>query len=171
MQDDLPSCDSQAQFRVAGPKIVVALTQLCDSSANGVCRKREAGDSVVSDLPLCLHGDFCLARKPKAVRNEEQRARQAELRQRNRDKRRPSRDDVARIVLWQVITRVHRTGKTEEWERILDGIIEQLVEQGFDERESDLVIEELVERYTSGRGGFRLKRHLDEGAGSTSDEG
>lgn len=111
-----------------------------------------------------------MTRKLKAIRNEEQRRRQAELRQRNREMRRPSRDDVARVVLWQVITRVHRMGKTEEWERILDGIIAQLVEQGFDERESDLVIEELVERYTNGRGGFRIKRHLEEGAGTTSDE-
>lgn len=109
-----------------------------------------------------------MARKPKTVRNEEQRQRQAELRQRNRDMRRPSRDDVARVVLWQVITRVHRMGKTEEWERILDGIIAQLVEQGFDERESDLVIEDLVERYTSGRGGFRIKRHLEDEPGPTS---
>lgn len=110
-----------------------------------------------------------MARKPKAVRNEEQRRRQSELRQRNREKCRPSRDDVARVVLWQVITRVHHAGKTEEWHRILDGILEQLVEQGFDERESDLVIEELVERYTSGRGGFRLKRHLEDAGEPSSD--
>lgn len=123
-----------------------------------------------SDHLAHSHEGFRLARKPKTVRNEEQRQRQAELRQRNRDKRRPSRDDVARIVLWQVITRVHHAGKTEEWNRILDGIIEQLVEQGFDERESDLVIEELVARYTSGRGGFRLKRHLEDRLASVSDE-
>lgn len=111
-----------------------------------------------------------MARQSKAVRNEEQRQRQAELRQRNRDMRRPTRDDVARVVLRQMITRVHRKGRTKEWESIVDGIIAQLVEQGFDERQSDLVIEDLVARYTSGRGGFRIKRHLDGEAGSTPEK-
>ena len=99
-------------------------------------------------------------RKSIAARNDEQRHRQADLRQRNREKRRPTRDDIARIVLWQLITRVHGKAKPEVWERIEDGILDQLAEQGFDARESELVIEDLVQRYTSGRGGFRRKTHL-----------
>ncbi len=82
------------------------------------------------------------------------------MRKRNRDDRRPTRDDVARIVLWQVITRVYGKARKDVWERIADGIIEELVGHGFDERESELVIEDLVQRYTSGRGGFRRKTHL-----------
>jgi hypothetical protein len=102
-----------------------------------------------------------MPRKSIAARNDEQRERQADLRRRNREKRRPTRDDVARIVLWQVITRVHEKEMPQAWERIADGIIDQLAEQGFDSRESELVIEDLVQRYTSGRGGFRRKTHLN----------
>jgi hypothetical protein len=101
-----------------------------------------------------------MPRKSIAARNDEQRERQADLRRRNREKRRPTRDDVARIVLWQAITRVHEKEMPQAWERIVDGIVDQLAEQGFDARESELVIEDLVQRYTSGRGGFRRKTHL-----------
>ena len=101
-----------------------------------------------------------MPRKSISTRNDQQRERQAELRRRNRVKRRPTRDDVARIVLWQVITRVHEKEMPKAWERIADGIVDQLAEQGFDARESELVIEDLVQRYTSGRGGFRRKTHL-----------
>lgn len=101
-----------------------------------------------------------MPRKSISTRNDEQRERQADLRRRNREKRRPTRDDVARIVLWQVITRVHEKEMPKAWERIADGIIDQLAEQGFDTRESELVIDDLVHRYTSGRGGFRRKTHL-----------
>ena len=100
-----------------------------------------------------------MPRKSISTRNDEQRERQADLRRRNREKRRPTRDDVARIVLW--LTRVHEKEMPKAWERIADGIIDQLAEQGFDTRESELVIEDLVQRYTSGRGGFRRKTHLN----------
>ncbi|MGQ2908755.1 MAG: hypothetical protein ACT6QU_12450 [Aliihoeflea sp.] len=101
-----------------------------------------------------------MARKPVTERNEEQRVRQAELRRRNREKRRPTRDDVARALLWKAIDDIRTDEHWRHWRKLHDAILAILVGQGFDERESDIVIEDIVERNRGGRGGFRRKLHL-----------
>lgn len=104
--------------------------------------------------------EISLARKPVTERNEEQRVRQADLRRRNREKRRPTRDDVARALLWKAIDDIRTDEHWKHWEKLHDAILAILVDQGFDERESDMVIDDIVARNRGGRGGFRRKTHL-----------
>ena len=104
-----------------------------------------------------------MARKPVSERNAEQKVRQAELRRRNRALRRPTRDDVARVLLFKAITDVDTPEKRALWETLEGKLIDMLVEQGFDGRESERVLDDLYERYTTGRGGFRRKLHLEDG--------
>ena len=48
----------------------------------------------------------------------------------------------------------------EVLEDFQDRVVRMLVEQGFDERESDIVFEELVAKYRTGHSPFRRKVHL-----------
>ena len=82
------------------------------------------------------------------------------------------RDDVARVLLHFVIaenaSRADRRGRLEA---LQDVIVERLVEQGFDERASHAVFDDLVERYTKEGWGFRRKAHLepDDGARTAAE--
>lgn len=103
-----------------------------------------------------------MARKSIAARNRDQTKRQRKLRDEARKARRPDRDDLARMVLWQLIHQGLRRGK--EGQQMLDIVYDQacggLVQQGFAEREVELLWDSLVARYRSGEWPFRRKRHL-----------
>lgn len=99
-------------------------------------------------------------RQSKKTRNENQRARQQQLRVRAKATRRPSRDDIARILLHWFIVRVSADGHRSELDRVEDAIVERLVLQGFDENQSYDACEQLIERYTRGHWDFRRKVHL-----------
>ena len=85
-----------------------------------------------------------MAKKSKRAIAEAQRARQQRVRDQARERRRPSRDDLARVLLWQMIM-----------------ITEILELQGFDIRECEDVFDDLVKRYANGVFPFRRKRHLE----------
>lgn len=101
-----------------------------------------------------------MARKSDEIRNREQRERQQKLRDADRKARRPDRDDIARTALFMTISSMAAKGATDVLEDFQDRVVGMLVEQGFDERESDIVFEELVAKYRTGDWPFRRKLHL-----------
>ena len=101
-------------------------------------------------------------RKPVRQRNAEQRERQRAYRERLKAERRPGRDDVARVLLHFVIAEnASRPDRKGRLDALQDVIVGCLVDQGFEERASHAVFDDLVERYTKEGWGFRRKGHLD----------
>lgn len=100
--------------------------------------------------------------KSKRQRSAEQRVRQQGVRDTAREKRRPSRDDVARMFLWQTISNAHKAGNEgrELLGKMADHIVKGLERQGFDDGESYDVFDDLVRKYADGLYPFRPKRHL-----------
>ncbi|MCD2184466.1 hypothetical protein [Rhizobium sp. GN54] len=88
------------------------------------------------------------------------RQRQKALRDANRMSRRPDRDDVARVALFWLIRRAIEKGQQAELEKFRAKIVSMLVDQGFDEHESDAVFDDLIARYRTGGSPFRRKIHL-----------
>ena len=109
-----------------------------------------------------MNEEIRMTKKSKREINAEQRARQQRLRNEARARCRPSRDDLARMLLWKMImsTEKHHLGRRQALDRLRDEIVDGLVLQGFDVRESEDVFEELVGRYADGLFPFRPKRHL-----------
>lgn len=104
-----------------------------------------------------------MVRKSKKQRNAEQRVRQQKVRDVARERRRPTRDDIARTLLWQMIVTAEGSSKrTAFLERLCGEIVAQLVLQGFDQRESEVVFEALADKYTADLPPFRIKRHLED---------
>lgn len=93
-------------------------------------------------------------------KNAAQRERQQQLREQARRERKPSRDDVARVLLYWTITGSAGKGQMETLLRVEDEIVGRLVEQGFDEGKAYEVFDDLIERYTKRRWEFRRKVHL-----------
>lgn len=103
-----------------------------------------------------------MTKKSKREMNAEQRARQQRVRDEARDRRRPSRDDLARMLLWKMImsTEKHHLGRRQALDRLRDEVVDGLDLQGFDVRESEDVFEEIAARYADGLFPFRPKPHL-----------
>lgn len=97
------------------------------------------------------------------------RQRQKALRDANRKARRPDRDDVARVALFWLIRRAVEKGQEVELEKFQDVIVSMLIEQGFDESECDVVLDDLVSKYRSGGLPFRRKLHLLYSEGADQD--
>lgn len=93
-------------------------------------------------------------------RNDKQRDRQQRLRDANRSARRPDRDDVARTALFMTISSMAARGATDVLEDFQDRVVAMLIRQGFDERASYELFDELVAKYRTGAWPFRRKVHL-----------
>jgi hypothetical protein len=108
-----------------------------------------------------------MARRPSRDRAAEQRGRQQKLRDDARAARRPTRDDVARMLLYQMIAGVdrHRSDRKQVLEKLCNEIVAGLESQGFDSRQSEDVFDDLVRKYSTGIFPFRRKLHFT-GAGS-----
>lgn len=103
-----------------------------------------------------------MARKPKEQRKAEQLVRQKALRASQKQKRRPDRDDFARVLLWLLTSKqMPGCGTDIEIARVRDDLIGHLVDQGFDEREADEVWDTLLFRYGTVDNPFRRKLHLE----------
>ncbi|MDR7028988.1 hypothetical protein [Rhizobium rosettiformans] len=126
-----------------------------DSSANDVCKSPFLGGSLQQQ-------ETTMARKPKKQRNAKQRERQIRVREQALADRRPTRDDIARMLLWQMIVGVLNT--RDDAKAVLDKlgneIAEGLERRGFDGDESLDVFDALVIKYSDGLYPFRPKRHL-----------
>lgn len=88
------------------------------------------------------------------------RQRQKALRDANRRAKRPDRDDVARVALFWLIRRAIEKDQQMELEKFRNKIVSMLTDQGFDERECDVVFDDLVAKYRMGGSPFRRKIHL-----------
>lgn len=103
-----------------------------------------------------------MVKKSIAKRNRDQVDRQQKLRDEARKARRPDRDDLARMVLWQLISEGLR--RDTQGQQMLDMIYDRacggLVRQGFAEREVEFLWDGLVARYRNETWPFRQKRHL-----------
>ena len=105
-----------------------------------------------------------MAKKSIHQRNEEQRLRQSQMRRTAKVLRRPSRDDLARMLLWQMINGLQQKKKTTNRQLELDNlcnmIVSGLVKQGFDEGQCEDVFDAIARKYASSLPPFRIKRHL-----------
>jgi len=110
-----------------------------------------------------------MARKSIRQRNAEQRVRQQRVRDDAREHRRPTRDDIARTLLWQmIVTAKKKRKKAEILDRLCEEIVAELALQGFNVSESEVVFEALAEKYEPDVRPFRIKRHLE---GKARDSG
>lgn len=105
-----------------------------------------------------------MEKKSKRAIVEAQRVRQKRVRDQARERRRPSRDDLARVLLWQMIMAAQKSniGQRKALDGLRDKIIDGLELQGFDARESEDVFDDLAKRYRNGVFPFRRKRHLEQ---------
>jgi len=113
-----------------------------------------------------------MPKETRKQRTEEQRVRQSEVRKAAVKARRPDRDDIARILLWQMISGIQKkTANTHDMRDMLDKLRNQIVggleDQGFDVRESEEVFEGLAKKYANGISPFRRKLHLNPGVNET----
>ena len=111
-----------------------------------------------------------MARKSEEIRNREQRERQQRLRDADRKARRPNRDDVARTALFMIISAMAARRAEAELDELQDRVVALLVRQGFDERASDAVFDELTAKYRTGEWPFRRKLHLGEADGDELED-
>lgn len=111
-----------------------------------------------------------MAREPEKERLEKQRRRQQELRAKTAAEKRPSRDDVARVALYWFVYRCIEKGLEVELEKFQDTVVSMLTQQGFSEKASDEVMDDLVHKYRSGGWPFRRKVHLLYTDGTETDD-
>ena len=100
----------------------------------------------------------------------EQRERQQAYRKRIKTERRPSRDDIARVLLHVVITRSAARDKLDELEKFGDLIVDRLVEQGFDKRVSYDAFDQLIDKYVKQGWEFRRKPHIGHDLPNDADD-
>jgi len=105
-----------------------------------------------------------MEKKSKRAIVEVQRVRQKRVRDQARERRRPSRDDLARVLLWQMVKAAEKSnlGHRKALDGLRDKIVDGLELQGFDVRECEDVFDDLVKRYANGVCPFRRKRHLEQ---------
>lgn len=99
--------------------------------------------------------------KLKERRNERQAIRQKKLRDEARELRKPTRDDIARVLLWHIIMKAHKQNDPEAiLGQICGGMCKLLNEQGFNPDQTERVFYELADKYKRPVAPFRMKRHL-----------
>jgi hypothetical protein len=116
-----------------------------------------------------LKRNYIMARQTREERNEQQRVRQLSVRKTAKEQKKPSRDDIARLLLWQMITGIQKNKETDKAGKekmlidLLNSIVNGLESQGFDAQQSEDAFEALVDKYAKGGSPFRRKIHLTEG--------
>ncbi|PYF03660.1 hypothetical protein BJ122_106156 [Rhodopseudomonas faecalis] len=84
---------------------------------------------------------------------------QRAYRRQQKASRKPSRDDVARLALYLVISDGLKDGQERAFANWCETVTTGLVEQGFDRDATRHRLDQLIERYAEGWD-FQLKRHL-----------
>ena len=84
---------------------------------------------------------------------------QRAYRRQQKASRKPSRDDVARLALYLVISEGLKDGQERAFANWCETVMTGLVEQGFDRDATRHRLDQLIERYAEGWD-FQLKRHL-----------
>ncbi|PTM88370.1 hypothetical protein [Mycoplana dimorpha] len=102
----------------------------------------------------------------------EQRERQQLYRDKQKRERRPSRDDIARMLMHIFIVRSMKKGKMPELEQhFLDLVVDELGKQGFDRRAAQDVCDNLIDKYARNDWSFRKKIHLGEALKKPESDG
>lgn len=105
------------------------------------------------------------------TRLDRQRERQRAYRERVKAERKPTRDDIARALLFWVVTENLKRGRQDRLDDLQDHTVDRLVAQGFDRRAADAAFDDLVEKYRDGWTPQR-KVHLKRGGrGGGGSEG
>lgn len=95
-------------------------------------------------------------------RLRKQRERQQIIRQSDKAKGKPSRDDIARVVLHMMIISHHEAKTMNKLDEYSDIIVEELIAQRFDKNASYSAFADIVVKYTKSDWQFRRKIHLKE---------
>ncbi len=101
-----------------------------------------------------------MAKQPDIERLRKQRARQQELREAALAEKRPTRDDVARMALFWMISNMAEKAEKGVLDEFRDRMVRLLTDQGFDEKASDEVLDDLIRKYSTRNWPFRRKVHL-----------
>lgn len=97
--------------------------------------------------------------KSNRMRRNDQADYQRVYRQQQKASRTPSRDDVARLALYLMISEGLKDGQERNLAVWCETVTTGLVEQGFDRDATRHRLHQLIDRYADGWG-FQLKRHL-----------
>lgn len=101
------------------------------------------------------------------TRKTRQRIRQAKLRQEAREKRKPGRDDMARLLLWLMIREAYdaarRQRSTGPLDKLCALLVDGLEQQGFAAQEAETLFAMLERKYRIQELPGRIKRHLQSG--------
>ena len=84
---------------------------------------------------------------------------QRAYREQQKMRRKPTRDDVARLALYLMISEGLKDGQERAFANWCETVTTGLVEQGFDRDATRHRLDQLIERYAEGWD-FQLKRHL-----------
>ncbi|WP_417691602.1 hypothetical protein [Roseibium sp.] len=76
--------------------------------------------------------------------------RQRNYRQRQKEARRPSRNDIATTTFHMIVQETARVGNWSTFNKMLDLVTARLVERGFDKVATEKAIDDLVEKYENG---------------------
>lgn len=101
--------------------------------------------------------------KQQAERLRKQRERQKIYRDRLKADRKPTRDDIARVVLHFVVMHASKADDPQSLDRFTKRVLKTLKAQGFDEDASLDVFDDLIAKYTKKNWGFRRKTHMVDG--------
>ena len=106
--------------------------------------------------------------RTRSNRNKTQAEYQRAYRAEQKAKRKPSRDDVARVALhWMIL---HSLGKEpQHLDRLRATIVARLAVQGFDHEAAAARLDELIDRYEEGWD-FQRKPHLPAAAANAEAE-
>ncbi|MEJ5022949.1 hypothetical protein WH297_24925 [Ochrobactrum vermis] len=98
--------------------------------------------------------------RQQSERLRKQRERQKNYRDRLKADRKPTRDDIARIVLHFMVLLASEADDPRSLDQLINRVLEALKEQGYDEDASLDVLDDLIAKYTKTNWGFRRKMHL-----------
>ncbi len=101
--------------------------------------------------------------RQQSERLRKQRERQKNYRDRLKADRKPTRDDIARIVLHFMVLLASEADDPRSLDQLINRVLEALKDQGFDEEASLDVLDDLIAKYTKTNWGFRRKVHLMPG--------
>jgi len=111
-------------------------------------------------------GEAMVSSRQQGERLRKQRERQKDYRDRLKAERKPTRDDIARIVLHFMVLLASEADDPRSLDQLINRVLEALKEQGFNEDASLDVLDDLIAKYTKTNWGFRRKVHLKPGRAS-----
>lgn len=100
--------------------------------------------------PFHMQGNRMPSRPSLQQRQAQKAVRQRAYRQRQKDARCPSRDDIATTTFLYLVQETARVGSWDTFNEIMNRVTDRLVERGFDRQASTQAIDGLIDRYEDG---------------------